>query len=283
MSFPNPPASPPEAPSCYRHPGRTTYVQCARCQRYICPDCMRSAAVGHQCVDCVSEGAKSVRQVTTTFGGKPSKPFVTYILIALNVVMFILQKSLPNVYEDLVLWPAGIALNNEQYRLITSAFLHVDLMHIVFNMWALYITGPALEQWLGRNRFIALYFLSALGGSVLVYQLTPVSTGTLGASGAIFGLFGATLVLARRLNFDVKWIIGLIVINLVITFVVPSISWQGHVGGLLTGAAVGWAYGYAPRAHRTVIHVAVIVGLLVVFAAAVWLRTASLLSGAVYA
>lgn len=245
---------------------------------------MRSAAVGHQCVDCVGEGAKSIRQATTTFGGTPTgRPWVTYALIALNVVMFVLEKALPNLYEDFVLWPAGIAVNDEQYRLITSAFLHVDVMHIVFNMWALYVTGPALEQWLGRSRFVALYLLSALGGSVLVYQLTPVSTGTLGASGAIFGLFGATLVLARRLNFDVKWILGLIVINLVITFVVPSISWQGHVGGLLTGAAVGWAYGYAPRHKRTLVHVAVIVGLLVFFAAAIWLRTVTLLNGAAYA
>lgn len=244
---------------------------------------MRSAAVGHQCVECVDEGARSVRQATTTFGGKPSKPFVTYVLIAVNVVMFALEKALPNVYEDFVLWPAGIAAYDEYYRLFTSAFLHVDVMHIVFNMWALYVTGPALEHWLGRSRFVAVYLLSALGGSVLVYQLTPIDTGTLGASGAIFGLFGATLVLARKLNFDVKWIVGLIVINLVITFVVPSISWQGHIGGLVTGAAIGWAYGYAPRAYRTLTHVAVIVGLLIVFAAAIWLRTASLLNGAVYA
>lgn len=240
---------------------------------------MRSAAVGHQCVECVDEGAKSVRQVTTVFGGKPSKPFVTYVLIAVCVLMFVAQKAVPGVYEQFVLWPRGIAVYDEYYRLLTSAFLHADLMHIVFNMWALYVTGPALEQWLGRSRFIGLYFISALGGSVLVYQLTPIDTGTLGASGAIFGLFGATLVLARKLNFDVKWIIGLIVINLVITFVVPSISWQGHVGGLVTGAAVGWAYGYAPRAHRTLVHAAVVVGLLIVFAAAVWLRTSSLLTG----
>lgn len=245
---------------------------------------MRSAAVGHQCVDCVNEGAKSVRRVTTTFGGKPvGQPWVTYALIVINVVMFIAQKAVPGLQNELVLWPYGIALYDEHYRLITSAFLHDGLMHIVFNMWALYVVGPALEHWLGRSRFVGLYLLSALGGSVLVYQLSAINVGTLGASGAIFGLFGATLVLARKLNFDAKWIVGLIAINLVITFVVPSISWQGHVGGLVTGAAVGWAYGYAPRAHRTLIHVAVAVGLLVVFAAAVWLRTASLLTGAVYA
>ena len=123
-------------------------------------------------------------------------------------------------------------------------------------MWALWVIGPALERWLGRTRFIALYLLSALGGSVLVYLLTPINVPTLGASGAIFGLFGATLVLSRKLNFDMRWIVGLIVINLVITFVVPSISWQGHVGGLLTGAAIGAVYAYAPRANRVLIQAA---------------------------
>lgn len=240
---------------------------------------MRSAAVGHQCVECVDEGAKSVRQATTVFGGKPAAPLVTYILIGLNLVMFVLEKALPNVYERFVLWPARIAVLDEYYRLFTSAFLHADVMHILFNMWALYVLGPTLEQWLGRSRFIGLYLVSALGGSVLVYLLTPVNTGTLGASGAIFGLFGATMVLARKLNFDVKWIIGLIAINLVITFVVPSISWQGHLGGLVTGAAVGWAYGYAPRDYRTLIQSAAIIGLLAVFTAAVWLRTVFLLTG----
>jgi membrane associated rhomboid family serine protease len=239
---------------------------------------MRSAAVGHQCVECVNEGNKSVRQATTTFGGKVSKPFVTYVLIALNVVMFGVQTAQRGLRDELVLWPQGIALFDEYYRLATSAFLHDGPLHLLFNMWALYVTGPALEQWLGRTRFVGLYAASALGGSVLVYLLTPPNIGTLGASGAIFGLFGATLVLARKLNFDIRWIIGLIVINLVITFVVPGISWQGHVGGLLTGAAVGWAYGYAPRAHRTLVHTAVIVGLLAVFAALVWWRTESLVS-----
>jgi membrane associated rhomboid family serine protease len=146
-------------------------------------------------------------------------------------------------------------------------------------MWALWVIGPALERSLGRTRFLAVYFLSALGGSVLVYLLTPVNVPTLGASGAIFGLFGATLALSRRLNFDMRWIIGLIVINLVITFVVPSISWQGHVGGLLTGAAVGGVYAYAPRANRSVIQTAFSIAVLAVFVALVWWRTTSLLAG----
>jgi membrane associated rhomboid family serine protease len=241
---------------------------------------MRSAAVGHQCVECVDEGAKSVPQPRTAFGStRANVPVVTYVLIAANVVMFILQKAVPGVYEQLVLWPAGIAGRGEWWRLATSAFLHADVMHILFNMWALWVIGPALERWLGRVRYLALYALSALGGSVLVYLLTPVNVPTLGASGAIFGLFGATLVLSRKLNFDMRWIVGLIAINLVITFVVPSISWQGHVGGLLTGAAVGGVFAYAPRTNRVLIQVVFALALLGLFAALVWWRTASLLTG----
>ena len=121
---------------------------------------MRSASVGHQCVECVNEGAKSVRQPKTSLGGKP---IVTYVLIAANVVMFVLQMAVAGLQRELFLWPAGIAAYDEFYRLLTSAFLHDGPTHILFNMWALWIIGPALERWLGRGRFVALYFLSALG------------------------------------------------------------------------------------------------------------------------
>ena len=271
------PSTPATAPSCYRHPDRGTYVSCTRCNRYICSDCMRSAAVGHQCVECVNEGAKTVRKAKRT---RPANlPLVTYGLIAANVVMFVLQKINDEVFRQLVLQPGYTAYYDQFYRLLTSAFLHADITHILFNMWALWVIGPALEQWLGRTRFIALYALSALGGSVLVYLLTAVNVPTLGASGAIFGLFGATLALSRQLNFDMRWIIGLIVINLVITFVVPSISWQGHVGGLVTGAALGWVFGNAPRANRTLIQAGCSVALLLLFGALIWWRTAQILSG----
>lgn len=242
---------------------------------------MRTAPVGHQCVDCVNAAARTVRQPTTAFGAKvQTRPLVTYVLIAVNVIMFVLQKANIEVYRQFVLWPEGIAYYDQFYRLVTSAFLHADVMHILFNMVALYFMGPALEVALGRLRFIGIYALSGLGGSVLVYLLSPINTPTLGASGAIFGLFGASFILARRLNFDVRPIVGLIVINLVITFVVPSISWQGHVGGLITGAAIAWAYGYAPQANRTLIQAGVTVAVLVLFAALIWWRTVSLLTGA---
>jgi membrane associated rhomboid family serine protease len=241
---------------------------------------MRSAPVGHQCPDCVEAGARAVQQPTTAFGGRTvSRPWVSYALIALNVVMFVAQKADDDVYRQLVLWPWGIANGDEYYRLVTSGFLHAGLTHILFNMVALYFTGPALERVLGHARFLGLYALSLLGGSVLVYLLTPIDTPTLGASGAIFGLFGATFVLARKLAFDVRGIVGLIVINLAITFIAPGISWQGHVGGLITGAMVAWLYAYTPQAKRTLILTASAVALLLLFAALVWWRSSAILTG----
>jgi membrane associated rhomboid family serine protease len=240
---------------------------------------MRSAPVGHQCPECIQEGARSIKPPTTAFGGRAvSKPWVSYVLIALNVVMFVLQKANDDVYRQLVLQGNVIAYYDEYYRLVTSGFLHAGVTHILFNMVALYFTGPALERALGHGRFIGLYVLSLLGGSVLVYLLTPVQTPTLGASGAIFGLFGATFVLSRKLDIDVRGIVGLIVINLAITFIAPGISWQGHVGGLLTGAAVAWVYAYSPQAKRTLILVGCTAALLVLFAALVWWRTTAILT-----
>ncbi|ORB64702.1 rhomboid family intramembrane serine protease [Mycolicibacterium tusciae] len=270
--------TPPQAPTCYRHPDRATYVRCTRCNRYICPECMRDASVGHQCAECVGEGVRSVRQTRTQFGGVPvNTPLVTYVLIGINVVMFVLQTMSSELERALVLFAPAVA-DGEWYRLLTSAFLHYGPMHIVFNMWALYVIGPPLEIALGRLRFSSLYLMSALGGSVVVYLLSTLGGQTAGASGAVFGLFGATFVVGRRLNMDTRWVIGLIAINLVITFVVPNISWQGHLGGLVTGAAIAAAYAYAPRKHRTAIQIAATVGLLLMFILLIWWRTANLLA-----
>ncbi|BBY94464.1 rhomboid family intramembrane serine protease [Mycobacterium gallinarum] len=270
--------TPPQAPTCYRHPDRATYVRCNRCNRYICPECMRDAAVGHQCAECVGEGAKTVRQARTQFGGVPAAtPLVTYVLIGINVVMFVLQTMSSELERALVLFSPAVA-DGEWYRLLTSAFLHYGPMHIAFNMWALYVIGPPLEVALGRLRFTSLYLMSALGGSVVVYLLSTLNGQTAGASGAVFGLFGATFVIGKKLNMDTRWVIGLIAINLVITFVVPNISWQGHLGGLVTGAAIATAYAYAPRTNRTAVQGGALVGLLLLFLVLIWWRTASLLS-----
>lgn len=284
MSIPGTPQLPAQTPMCYRHPDRPTYVRCTRCQRPVCPECMRSAAVGHQCVECVNEGAKSVRAPRTQFGGvaRSGVPVLTYALIAVNVVVFVLQMVSGNLEKELTLQPASIAAYDEYYRLVSSMFLHYGATHLLFNMVALYFVGPPLEQWLGRLRFGALYALSGLGGSVLVYLLSHPLAPTAGASGAIFGLFGAIFVVARKLNLDVRMIVAVVVLNLVFTFAGPAlgtgaISWQGHVGGLITGALVAAAYVYAPAQRRNAIQAAVSVAVLVVFAALIAWRTNTLL------
>lgn len=275
--MPYPAQTPAGAPACYRHPDRPTYVSCTRCGRPVCPDCMRTAAVGHQCVDCVNAAVASMPPVRTAAGAvlRQGVPVVTYTLLAANVAVFVMQLASRMVQYKFALLPGAVAAG-EYYRLISSAFIHYGIIHILFNMWALYVLGPPLEQHLGRLRFATLYLMSALGGSVVVYLFSSPMTGTGGASGAIFGLFGATIVAARKLNLDVRWLVGLVAVNLVLTFSIPGISWQGHIGGLITGALIGTAYINAPRASRTAIQAAVTVILLVVFAALIMLRTAQL-------
>jgi membrane associated rhomboid family serine protease len=281
MTFPTEPQA---APTCYRHPDRATYVSCTRCNRPICPECMRDAAVGHQCAECVQEGAKTVRQPKTSFGGREygANPVITYALIAINMVMFVLETVSRGLKSELVLFAPAVA-DGDLYRLVTSAFMHYGVTHLLFNMYALWVIGPPLEKSLGRLRFTALYALSALGGSVLVYLLSPLNAATAGASGAVFGLFGAAFVVGKRLSLDTRWVVGLIALNLAFTFVIPllggaNISWQGHIGGLVTGAVVAAAYAYAPRERRTLIQISATVALLVLFTLLIWWRTTDLLA-----
>jgi membrane associated rhomboid family serine protease len=245
---------------------------------------MQSAAVGHQCEECVREGAKTVPQPQPVAGARQGKstPVITYTLIAINVLLFVLEAVMPGLERKLVLFAPAVA-DGDYYRLVTSAFMHYGLAHVAFNMYALYVIGAPLETWLGRLRFATLYALSALGGSVLVYLLSPLNAATAGASGAVFGLFGAYFVVSKRLNLNVNWVVGLIVLNLAFTFVIPAlggqqISWQGHIGGLVTGAAVAAAYAYAPRERRILVQVATSVALLVLFVALIGWRTTELLA-----
>src|ERR1700751_360513 len=255
-------------PTCYRHPGRETWVSCVRCARHACPDCLRDAAVGQQCVDCVrgtGQGGQGARAARTVFGGRPSRSAtVSWTLIAVNILLYLVQLARPRLAADW--WMLGSAqyypggpwhgvAAGEWYRLITSAFLpgtgSLGILDIAFNMWALYIVGPGLEQLLGRVRYLAVYLLSAVGGSVLFYYLVPQTQPALGASGAIFGLFGAWFVVSRRLNLDSRGIVILFALNLALSFIYRStIAWQDHVGGLITGAVITAAYVYAPRSPR---------------------------------
>jgi membrane associated rhomboid family serine protease len=281
-------------PTCYRHPGRETWVSCVRCGRHACPDCLRDAAVGQQCVDCVrgtGQGGQGARAARTVFGGRPSKSAtVTWTLMAVNILLYLVELAHPSLASDW--WMLGYAqyyqggpyhgvAAGESYRLITSAFLpgtgSLGILDIAFNMWALYVVGPSLERLLGPVRFLAVYLLSAVGGSVLFYYLAPQNVPALGASGAIFGLFGAWFVASRKLGFDSRGILLLIALNLGLSFIYRStIAWQDHVGGLIVGAVVMAAYAYAPRKNRIAIQVAATVAVAVLLAIAVVIRTGQL-------
>ena len=285
-------------PTCYRHPSRETYVSCVRCGRHACPDCMRSASVGQQCVECVGEGARSTRQARTAFGGRPAAgAIVTWTLLGINVALFLVAWVRPAIVNNLLMLgyapytdggPAHGVAAGEWYRLITSAFivpgagLHgLGFADILFNMWALIVVGPALEGLLGRVRFLTVYLVSAVGGSVMYYYLVPPYNAAAGASGAIFGLFGAWFVVSRRLRLDTRGIVFLLAINLALGFFFHSfIAWQAHIGGLLTGALLTAVYAYAPQKNRTIIQVAATVAIVALIAVAVVIRTHQLTSGA---
>jgi membrane associated rhomboid family serine protease len=194
------------APTCYRHSGRETYVSCVRCGRPACPDCLRSAAVGQQCVECIRQGSRGTRRPVGAFGGSlTSGAIVTWILVGINVACYLAEIiAQQTVVGDGIMvgrfGPVYGVADGQWYRLITNTFLHeppgsgIGILHIVFNMWALIVVGPALERMLGRVRFLAVYLVSALAGSVLFYLIAPASSEALGASGAIFGLFAAWFV-----------------------------------------------------------------------------------------
>jgi membrane associated rhomboid family serine protease len=283
------PASPAADPAvCYRHPDREAHIRCVRCERRICPDCMIPASVGFQCPECVKQGNTSVRQARTVFGGRVSSDpgWVSKILIGINVVAFVLQQAVDGFtarFYDLGALPPGDPVvgvaSGEYYRLLTSAFLHGGLVHLLLNMYALYLFGPPVEAALGRVRFVALYLLSALGGSALSYAFASPVQPSLGASGAVFGLLGAFLVINRRLGRDTSGVLVLLAINFAYGFLVPRIDWRAHLGGLVVGALCAAVIAYAPNdKRRNAVQVAGFVVILILVLAVIAWRTADLTS-----
>ncbi|MBT2567618.1 rhomboid family intramembrane serine protease [Arthrobacter sp. ISL-85] len=289
MSYGIPSAEPSaQVPVCPRHPDRPSYVRCQRCGRPACPDCQRAAAVGFQCIDCVNETKRTTPEVRTVYGGAVAtgKPLVTFGIIAACVVVYALQLLIPGdwvykqfAYNNIFAAPQYGAF--EPWRMVTSAFLHSpdSLLHILLNMYTLWIFGQALEPILGRVRFLALYLISAFGGSVGYLLMNPVLVpgqglvGLVGASGAIFGLFGAMLLVQRQRGGDTRQLWVLIAINGVIGFLIPHIAWQAHLGGLITGGFCAAVLSYTPRGHRQALiqalGLAAVVALLV---AVSWIR-----------
>ncbi|MBD9701626.1 rhomboid family intramembrane serine protease [Streptomyces sp. ID01-12c] len=280
-------------PTCYRHPDRETGISCTRCERPICPECMVSASVGFQCPECVRDGsgtgqAPSDSAPRTLAGGVVTADprLLTKILIGANLLLFLVNEAIGDAFTDRFAlvgqgWDSdlgsmqGVA-EGQWYRLATSMFLHSGVMHIAFNMLSLWWIGGPLEAALGRARYLALYFASGLAGSALTYLLAPPNQLTLGASGAVFGLFGATAVLMRRLKYDMRPVIILLVINLVITFGWSGIAWQAHVGGLVGGVLIGYAMVHAPRERRGLIQYGACALVLLAVGVVTLLRTAQL-------
>ncbi|OAH11855.1 rhomboid family intramembrane serine protease [Streptomyces jeddahensis] len=280
-------------PGCYRHPDRETGIRCTRCERAICPECMVSASVGFQCPDCVRQGsgtghAPAANQPRTIAGGTMAADprMVTKILVAINLAVFVVQLSIGDRFTDRfsligrayvpVLGSLEGIADGQWYRLLTAMFLHGGVVHIAFNMLSLWWIGGPLEAALGRARYIVLYAVSGLAGSALTYLIAAPNQPSLGASGAIFGLFGATAVLMRRMNYDMRPVIALLVINLVFTFTWANIAWEAHVGGLVGGVVVGYAMVHAPRERRTLIQSATCAVVLAVSLVMVLMRTAQL-------
>ena len=215
---------------------------------------MRDAAVGFQCPECIAEGRKTVRAPRTITGGAISMRAgaVSMGLLGINVVVFLLQLategSVNSVFQLGAMQGFAVA-DGDYWRLFTAAFLHAGILHIAFNMYALYIFGPYVERSLGTTRFVIAYVTMAVASSVFVYWLTEPQVATIGASGAVFGLFGLALVLLIRTRQDVRGLLVLLAINAFISLQ-GNISWQGHLGGFVTGVLLGVSLAYAPRDRR---------------------------------
>ncbi len=238
--------------TCYRHPDRRAGVICQRCDRPICPDCMNQASVGFHCPACTKQGAQKVINPRALLN---QRPLVTQILIGINVAVFLAGIGPGGRTKDSFIYDGGLIARGidplrgqlvglaegEWYRVITSGFLHANLIHVGFNMYVLYRLGQMLEPALGRVRFSLLYLVAMLGGSLGVMLLDPRAL-TVGASGAVFGLMGGAVAVfrSRGINIMQTGLGATILLNLVFTFSIPGISIGGHVGGLIVGFVTGW-------------------------------------------
>lgn len=276
---------PPATPVCARHPDRPTGLSCTRCERPACPDCLREAPVGYHCVDCVAEGQRGRREALTVAGARlGDKPIVVPAMIAINVLVFVLTavqagsaaaNHVSPTFASYALWPVLVA-GGEWWRLLTSGFLHLGLVHLAMNMLALWVIGRDLEMLLGRVRFAAVYLLSLLGGSAAVFLFGEVGRSVAGASGAVYGLMGGIAVAALRLKISLRPVLIVIGLNVVLSVSIPGISLLGHLGGLALGAASTAALVYAPRQRRTLFQAGVLGALLVVLVLALVTRDVQL-------
>jgi membrane associated rhomboid family serine protease len=239
---------------CYRHPDRPTGLSCSECGRFICAECSIDAPVGQRCPECAKPTGRhrviDARRIVAgpSFQTSP----VTFTLIAINVALFLVALGSASIdrrlFNDFSAYNYAIS-HGEWWRILTAAFLHLNTVHILFNMYALYLFGPRLEQQVGSVAFASLYFASAAGGGAASYLLGPLNQASVGASGAIFGLFGAWMFVAYQLRKTqmgrvmFNQLILLLVLNLALPLVATSIDWRAHAGGFVIGLLIAalWA------------------------------------------
>lgn len=282
---------------CYRHPDRQSFVLCQRCLRTICPECQTQGAVGVICPECMADQRKAqtpvqkkaerrwARRPQALAAVSSGRPVVTLAIIAITALFYLLTliPGYGPVIESMLFFNSGFVSPGypfQPWRVLTAALTHANFLHLALNMFTLWILGRSLEPLLGKGRFLALYVISALGGSVAVALLAPF-TGVVGASGAIFGLFGALLVIGRHIGADIRVIAVLIGINFAFPFVIAlvnsigsgsfaaslasvGISWQAHLGGLVVGALIGLIYARTRTAKRRPLQIGLLVAVTVV-------------------
>ncbi|UJP09517.1 rhomboid family intramembrane serine protease [Microbacterium sp. KUDC0406] len=269
---------------CYRHPDRQSFVLCQRCLRTICPECQTQGPVGVICPECLKEQRKAEspaqRRARRQWGmssAADGKPIVTYAIMAVTSLVS-LVAMIPGVGTQIsntlaffapYLYPNLFNAPFEPWRLLTVLLVHGGFVHLALNMLALWMIGRSLEPMLGRWRYLTLYLISGLGGSVMVACLDPLQA-TVGASGAIFGLMAALLIVGRHLGANVTGILVILVINFAYGFFAGGISWQAHLGGAIVGALVAYIFTRTKRAKQRGLQIgllsAVVVGLLAIVA-----------------
>mgnify|MGYP006270129641 FL=1 len=243
---------------CARHPDRPTAVRCTRCDRPVCPECMIPASVGHQCPACVEEAREEFRRsgagpvaVRPRSAGSLTRTLIT-VNVAVFVVSLLLGGSLLGAPSQRVLLRLGalqpyLIARGGFWRLVTAMFLHASILHIAFNLYALHLFGTMVESIFGRRRFLVIYLVTGFAASTASYVFGPLTLLGVGASGAIFGVFGAFIAYnLRRRNTvqgmaSLRWAGTLILLNLVLALGVRSVDWRAHLGGLLAGIVAGWA------------------------------------------
>ncbi len=266
---------------CYRHPSNEAYVRCQRCERFICPQCQVEAPVGFLCpedagqtVAAVAAGVRNSAAYTARRTGRRIKGAaapITWALIAINAAIWGIQLLVPDFTYYLVFSPVVAQL--EPWRMITAGFAHdpQNPLHILLNMYSLYILGSALEPMLGRVRFTALYLISLFAGSIGFLALATMNNYELGASGAIFGLMGAYFVILRALGGQLGQVASIIAINLVFGFLMPGVAWEAHVGGLIGGVIIALIYAQTRAVAKRGLQIGLVSGFFTILVVATYL------------